>query len=33
VPAAIAAAATTAVTSRVHLMTLGANYHFDPMTK
>lgn len=33
VPAAIAAAATTPVTSRVHLMTLGANYHFDPMTK
>jgi opacity protein-like surface antigen len=33
VPAAIAAAATTPVTSRVHLMTLGANYHFDAMTK
>lgn len=33
VPAAIAAAATTPVTSRVHLMTLGANYHFDPMSK
>lgn len=33
VPGVIAAAATTPITSRMHLMMLGANYHFDPLTK